>query len=207
MKTLHKQKKYQFAIQLVLSQYYISPNDLEKKCIPRQYIHKLEKEGYIQKFSRGVYISNAFAEEPGFASYLLACKQIPSCIICLLSALEYYGVTTQIPHQIWIAVEENYKMPRNFPFPLKIIRMSKNSLNAGVETKKVAGNEYRIFNLAKTIADCFKYRTKIGLDVAMEALHDGLRKKIVTPDQIYKYSKINRVTKIVKPYLEYAKNG
>ena len=207
MKDLSEQKKYDRAMQFVSNQYYISPNDLTNEKIPRQYVTKLEKDGYIQKFSRGVYISQAFSSEPEFASFLLACKQIQGGTICLLSALEYYGITTQLPYQIWVAVDQRYKMPRNFPFPLKIIRMSKDSLNCGVERITIAGNELRVFNPAKTIADCFKFRTNVGLDVAMEALSEGIKKKEATPDKIYEYAKVDRVWQVIKPYLNYSVNG
>lgn len=193
---------YWKAVDYASKHYFISPNDLTRRGIHRQYIDKLQSDGYIEKYASGMYVSKIFKEEPPFASFFYACKRIPEGVICLLSALEYHDITTQVPYQIWICTNYNFVEPKNFPYPLSIIKMSESLLNIGVIEKKVAGNIIRIFNPAKTIADCFKFRNKIGINICIEALKDGLSKKKFSLDEVNKYAKLNRVDKIMEPYIE-----
>ncbi len=193
---------YRKAIEFVSKHYFISPNDLKRKGIFRQYIEKLQNDGYIEKYYSGMYVSKLFEEEPAFASFFYACKRIPKGVICLLSALEYYDITTQAPYQVWICATYNFVEPKSSPYPLSIIKTSEESLKIGVIEKKVAGNIIRVFNPAKTIADCFKFRNKIGINIAIEALRDGLAKKKFSLDEVHKYAKLNRVDKVMEPYIE-----
>lgn len=193
---------YKKAIEYVSKHYFISPNDLKRNNIFRQYVEKLQSDGYIEKYHNGIYVSKFFEEEPAFASFFYACKRIPKGIICLLSALEYHDITTQAPYQIWVCANYNFIEPKSFPYPLSIVRMSEDLLKIGVIEEEIAGNVMRVFNPAKTVADCFKFRNKIGINIAIEALRDGLAKKKFSLDEVHKYAKLNRVDKVMEPYIE-----
>jgi predicted transcriptional regulator of viral defense system len=123
-------------------------------------------------------------------------------VVCLLSALQIYNVTTQSPHRVWIAIDNKAKPPKVGRLPVKFIYMSGAALRSGIETMKFEGVQVRVFSLAKTVADCFKFRNKVGLDVAIEALREVYRKRLVTSDELWRYAKICRVSKVMRPYME-----
>ncbi len=131
-----------------------------------------------------------------------ASKRLPNGIVCLISALRFHNLTTQVPHEVWMAISEKARRPRvDYP-PLRIARFSGPSLDYGVATKKVEGVAVRVFNPAKTVADCFQYRNKIGLDVPLEALRDCYRQRKATVDELWKAAKVCRVARVMQPYLE-----
>jgi predicted transcriptional regulator of viral defense system len=131
-----------------------------------------------------------------------ASKRVPKGIICLLSALQFHGLTTQAPFEVWMAIDNKARQPQvDYP-SLRIVRFSGESLKAGIQEEEIEGVSIKIYNPAKTVADCFKYRNKIGLDVAIEALRDCRRQRLCSNDELWKYAKICRVTNIMKPYLE-----
>ncbi|MGB4099662.1 MAG: type IV toxin-antitoxin system AbiEi family antitoxin domain-containing protein [bacterium] len=188
-------------LQLAKSKGLIRARDLTEHGIPRQYLTIACKQGLLERLDRGLYsIPNAIQTE--HRSLIEVCKLVPKGVICLLSALQYHRMTTQSPFDVWIAIGESSEIPRISVVKLRIARFSIATLNAGVETHKVNGAELRVFSPAKTVADCFKYRNKIGVDVAIEALRDYLRQRKGTIDDLTKYSRICRVDHIMKPYLE-----
>jgi len=131
-----------------------------------------------------------------------AAKAVPRSVVCLLSALRFHEIGTQNPHQVWIAMDRRAARPRVTCPKMKVVRFSGRSLTEGIEEHDVAGVRVRIFNPSKTVADCFKYRNKIGLDVAIEALRETVRKRKGTADELWRYSKICRVSKVMRPYME-----
>ena len=142
------------------------------------------------------------ANLPEHHSLAEAAKRVPNGIICLISALRFHDLTTQAPHEVWIAISVKARRLRvDYP-PLRIARFSGPSLDYGVTTKKVEGVAVRVFNPAKTVADCFKYRNKIGLDVALEALRDCYRRRKATMDELWKAARVCRVGRVMQPYLE-----
>jgi len=157
---------------------------------------------------KGLLRSRDLAEYGIPRQYLkLACERgllerVPSGVICLLSALQYHGMTTQSPFEVWLAIRKSSKIPRIGTVQLRIARFSIDSLNAGVETHYVDGADFRVFCAAKTVSDCFKYRNKIGVDVAVEALRDYLRRRKGTIDDLVKYGRICRVERVMEPYME-----
>jgi predicted transcriptional regulator of viral defense system len=159
------------------------------------------KSGQLQRISRGLY---AAADSNPTANRTLAeaCKRIPTGVICLVSALRFHDLTTQLPSQVWMTIDRKAWLPRERVLPLRIIRASGQALKAGIETHTIEGVPVRVYCAAKTIADCFKYRNKIGLDVAMEALRDARRKTKCTMDELWHYARICRVTNVLRPYLE-----
>jgi len=120
----------------------------------------------------------------------------------LLSALRFHELTTQAPFEVWMAIDGKARAPKEEIIPLRIVRFSGKALTAGVESHSIDGVKIKVYNPAKTVADCFKYRNKIGLDVAVEALRDCWRKKSATADQLWHFAKVCRVANVMRPYLE-----
>lgn len=132
----------------------------------------------------------------------LAIKQAPKAKVCLLSALRFHDLTTQAPNEIWLAMDHNAVLPRITYPPIRLTKFSGASLVEGVEFHQVEGVEVPVYSAAKTIADCFKFRNKIGLDVAIEALREGLRSRKASVNDIFRYAKICRVANVMRPYME-----
>jgi predicted transcriptional regulator of viral defense system len=129
-------------------------------------------------------------------------KRVPEAVICLLSALAFHEITTQNPPAIWIALRKGSRKPALTSPSLRIVRLSGPSLTEGAENHEVEGVPIRVYSAAKTVADCFKFRNKVGLDVAIEALKDCLRQKKANVNEIYRYAKICRVSNVIRPYME-----
>ena len=189
------------ALKLVQKVGILRPRDLEEHGIPRQYLRLLEEEGRIRRSGRGLY-TMAGAKITENHTIAEACKLVPHGIVCLLSALRIHGLTTQLPHEVWMALERKARKPAAESPPLRIVRFSGKALTEGVTERKIEGVVVRLYDPAKTVADCFKYRHKIGLDVAMEALRDCRKQKKATMDQLWKAAKVCRVARIMQPYLE-----
>jgi predicted transcriptional regulator of viral defense system len=137
-----------------------------------------------------------------FHSLEEACKRVPHGIVCLLSALRFHGLTTQAPFEVWLAIDRKARLPRLGALPLRIVRFSGRALKEGVEEHRIEGVPVKTYNPAKTVADCFKYRNKIGLDVALEALRDCRRQRKCTNDELWRYAKVCRVANVMRPYME-----
>ena len=169
--------------------------------IPANYLTRLVRRGQIQKLGRGVYAAvNLPASEN--ISLLEVSRKAPNAVICLLSALKFYEIGTQIPHEVWIAIDVKAWAPRIDTPAVRMVRFSGAALSYGIERKQIDDVEIRIFNPAKTVADCFKFRNKIGMDVALEALRDCYRQKKASIDEIWKAAKVCRVANVMRPYLE-----
>lgn len=179
----------------------LRPRDLEKHNIPRVYLQVLYERGKLLRPARGLYI---LPDAPWTEHHTLVevCTLIPGGVICLLSALRFHDLTTQDPGQTWVAISPWKHRPRIDSLPVRIVRFSGKALTEGVEPHTVEGVVVRVFNPAKTVADCFKYRNKIGLDVALEALRDTWKKRRCTMDDLWHYAKICRVANVMRPYLE-----
>jgi predicted transcriptional regulator of viral defense system len=175
--------------------------NIENLGISRAFLSKLVKKGIVKRMRRGLYClpDVEFSESHSFAE---ASKQIPKGVICLLSALSFHGFTTQNPFEVWMAIDFKARKPKNTGTPVRFVRFSGQALEAGITKHQVYDIEVKVYSSAKTVADCFKYRNKIGLDVALEALREGWREKRFTMDELWKYAKICRVTNIIRPYLE-----
>lgn len=179
----------------------VTPRDLAEQGIHRQVLTRLVAKGQIERVSRGVYRlpEHPITENHGLA---LAAAAIPQGVICLLSALQYHGIGTQLPSEVWVALDRRAWRPRLAYPPLRILRYSGVAMSAGVETYRIEGRPVKVYVPAKTVADCFKYRNKIGLDVALEALREGWRTRRFTMDELDRYASICRVQKVMRPYLE-----
>jgi predicted transcriptional regulator of viral defense system len=164
-------------------------------------IARLVGQGVIRRIDRGLY---ALPDRDTPANYALAAaaKRVPRGVVCLLSALQFHDLTTQLPREIWLAIGEKDWRPATKSMRIRIVRFSPLALSEGVESHVVDGVRVKVFNPAKTIADCFKYRNKIGLDVAIEALRDGLGKRKCTVDELWRYAKVDRISAVMRPYIE-----
>lgn len=174
--------------------------DLVPMGFPKSYLSELEKRGRAAKQTRGVYM-HPQADIPVHYSMALACQKVPGGVLCLLSALVYHGVGTQNPHEVWVAIDGKAKLPKSEYPPLRTVRFSGRALTEGVEVTE-GSFPLRVYNPAKTVADCFKYRNKIGLDVAVEALKECWRLGRFKVGELDHYARICRVEKVITPYLE-----
>lgn len=161
----------------------------------------LEKEGKVEKVARGLYRMThyTFGSHPDL---VIASLQAPKGVICLISALSFYEVTNEIPKYVDIAILAGTRANKIKYPPVRFYRFSHKTWEAGIEIHLAEGHKIRVYNLAKTIADCFKFRNKIGIDVARNALKIAVSEKGTTPQEIMKYAKMCRVVKIIKPILE-----
>ncbi len=188
-------------IDLARSQGLIRPCDLVPLGIPRVSLTRAVRRGQLERVGRGLYglpgrevsVHGALAE---------VARRVPKGIVCLLSALRFHGLTTQAPFEVWLAIENKAIAPKlDYP-PLRIVRFSGGALTDGVEEHVVDGVTVRVTSVAKTVADCFKYRNKIGLDVALEALRSAWYEKRMTSDDLWHYAKVCRVANVMRPYLD-----
>ena len=177
--------------------------DVVNKGIPREYLKRLEDKGKLIRSARGVYTS-VDAEFTENHSLVEATQRKPGGVICLLSALSFYELTTQAPFEVWMAIGQNTHAPKDNLLPLRVVYMSDRSLGAGIDEHQLEGVTVSVYSLAKTIADCFKYRHKVGLDVALEALQECLRERRCSFDEIWHYAEICRVRSVMRPYLNCA---
>jgi predicted transcriptional regulator of viral defense system len=179
----------------------VTARELAAAGIHRQVLSRLVGSGELERVVRGVYRlpEQPLTEHHGLA---LAGAVVPHGVICLLSALQFHGIGTQLPSEIWIAIDRRARRPALKYPPLRVVRYSGAALTEGVESHRLEGQTVQVYNVAKTVADCFKYRNKIGLDVALEALREARRAKKASADALWRYAKINRVANVMRPYLE-----
>lgn len=175
--------------------------DVELAGASRSALAQLVRDGQLCKISRGLYSlpDRAVSEYDSLAE--VATKS-PQGVICLISALRYHELTTQQSAEIWLAITHKAHPPKlDYP-PLHIVHMSGDAMMQGIELVNVGGATIRVFGVAKTVADCFKYRNKIGLDVALEALREAWQGKRVTMDELWHYAQVCRVANVMRPYME-----
>lgn len=169
--------------------------------ITRSELSRRVAAGQLVRVARGLYTMPGYQGGEHGALVTVA-KRAPGVLFCLLTALRIHELTTQAPFEVWIAIGNKDHPPRlDYP-PLHTVRFADAALAAGVETHRVDGAEVRVTSVAKTVADCFKFRNKIGLDVALEALREARRARKATADELWRYAKINRMTNVMRPYLE-----
>jgi predicted transcriptional regulator of viral defense system len=179
----------------------VRPVDLEARGIPRAQLYHLVRTGLVQRLARGIY---AASDHPLTAEHTLAhvAKRVPNAVVCLLTALRFHGLTTQAPAEVWIALPEKARKPR-LDYPrVRVARFSGSALTEGIETYNIESVAVRVYSAAKTVADCFKYRNKIGLDVAVEALRDFNRRHRGGATELARYARVCRVTRVLQPYLD-----
>ena len=179
----------------------VTARDLAAAGIHRQVLSRLVGSGEIERVVRGLYRlpEHPLTEHHGLA---MASAAVPQGIVCLLSALQFHGIGTQLPFEVWMAIDRRARRPALKYPPLRVVRYTGKALTEGVESHRIEGQTVRVYNVAKTLADCFKYRNKIGLDVALEALREAWRERRFTMDELDRHADICRVHRVMRPYLE-----
>jgi len=188
-------------LRLVQDAGVLRPRELDAHGIPREILRRLSDRGLLARVGRGLYMlpDAAVTEHHTLAE---ASKRVPQGVVCLLSALCFHGLTTHVPAEVWMALPNKVWRPRVDAPAMRFVRFSGDAFESGIEAHHLEGVLVRVYNPAKTVADCFKYRNKIGLDVALEALRDCLRQHRCTVDELWEFARICRVAPVMQPYIE-----
>ena len=175
--------------------------DLDTIGAPRVVLTRLIAAGLLDRVGRGLYrLPNHPVSE--HESLVVVAAKAPQAVFCLLTALQFHGLTTQLPRQVWIAMPRGSHPPRIDWPPIRMVQMAGEAHAAGIEEHPCDGATLHVYSAAKTVVDCFKHRNKIGLDVAMEALKDAWRSRTASADDLWRYAKICRVANVMRPYME-----
>jgi len=189
------------ALKVVREAGVLRARDLAIHGVPREYLRRLQSQGFLVREARGLYrVPGAPVTE--HHSLVTVCKKVEHGVICLLSALRFHELTTQAPFEVWLAIDRKARRPKAEGVPLRLARFSGPALRQGIEEHVIEGVKVRVYNPAKTVADCFKYRNKIGLDVAIEALRDYRKRHRAGMSELWKYAKVCRVAAVMQPYLD-----
>ena len=187
---------------LILRRGPLRSRELVDAGVARVQLSRLVAAGDLIRLSRGIYTVPGMVQAEGDEGVLIVAERIPGVRLCLLTALRLHGLTTQAPFEVWIAIGNKDRAPRLDWPSLRVVRFSGEALVAGLESRQIGGRQVRVTDVGKTVADCFKFRNLVGLDVAIEALRDALRARATTVDELWKYARICRVEKLMRPYLE-----
>jgi len=179
----------------------IRAKDVETAGISRNYLYEMHRAGLLKKISTGLYtlLGTSATENSTIAE---VAKRIPHAVTCLISALIYHELTTQLSQDTWLAVPKSSRKPKIKYPPLNLTYVSDPAYSFGIQEHIINGVSVKIYSPAKTVADCFKFRNKVGLDVAIEALRNARRTRKATMDELMEAAKVNRVLKIMSPYME-----
>lgn len=175
--------------------------DLEEEGLTRTQITRLRDDGVIERIARGLYRLPG-EEVTEHHDLAIVASRSPEAVLCLISALRFHDLTTQVAHEVWLAIPRNARAPTLDHPPLRVIRMSGRAVAFGVEVHRIEGVDVRVFGPAKTVADCFKFRNNVGLDVALEALQDFRRLRKGTMDDLWRAAEVCRVQRVMRPYME-----
>ena len=192
---------HQNILDLAAQRGLIRPRDLTERGLPTVALTRLVRQGRLQRVGRGLY---ALPDRPVSEHNALAevARKHPQAIVCLLSALRIHDLTTQSPFEVWLAIPNKARAPKMDYPPLRIVRFSGAALTRGVEDHVIDGVPVRVTSVARTVADCFKFRNKIGLDVALESLQEAWRAKRASMDELWRYATLCRVANVMRPYME-----
>jgi predicted transcriptional regulator of viral defense system len=179
----------------------LRPRDLQSAGIPRVYLAQLVERGELLKTGRGLYVHahTALTENHSLAE---AAKRVPKGVVCLLSALRFHDLTTENPAEVWLAVPRETRRPKSGVPALRILQFSGEMMISGVENHMIEGVSVPVYSVAKTVADCFRFRHRIGVNVAVEALRDAWQNKKTTSDELWRLAKICRVLNVMRPYFD-----
>lgn len=199
--TMAANTQVQRVLELVRQRGIVRGTELDRLGVHRMYLKRLVDRGLLVQRSRGIYE----AAEPRMSehdSVIEVAVRVPRATLCLLTALRLHQLTTQNPFEVWIMIDRKARKPSMTYPPIRVVRASGFALSRGVKAMRIDGVEINVTTVAKTVADCFKYRSTVGVDVAIEALRDAWRQKKVTVEAIIAAAKIDRVATVMRPYLE-----
>ncbi|MBF0108700.1 MAG: type IV toxin-antitoxin system AbiEi family antitoxin domain-containing protein [Magnetococcales bacterium] len=192
---------YQQIMDLAHARGVIRSRDVTDLGFSRVALTRLVRRGQLRRVGHGLYaIPDRKVSE--FSTFAEVARNHPQAIVCLLSALRFHDLTTQSPFEVWLAIPNKARAPRVEYPPLRIVRFSGAALTEGVQEHLVEGVPVRVTSVAKTVADCFKYRNKIGLDIAIEALQMSWKEKRFQMDELWHFAAVCRVAKVMRPYME-----
>jgi predicted transcriptional regulator of viral defense system len=174
--------------------------DLTAMGFSRVLVADASKRGQIERIGRGLYTTK-HADVSEKHSYVRVARMTPNAVLCLLSACRFHDLTTQNPHEVWFALGRKAWIPKITFVKTRIVRFSGLALTEGIELHKCEGTELKVYSVAKTIADLFRYRNKFGLDVALEALRDALHDRKCSVDELMRFARMRHVAKVIEPYL------
>lgn len=188
-------------LELARALHVLRADDVRRQGWSPQLLIRLHEDGKLQRISRGLYgLPDAQLSER--QSLIEVCRRVPKAVMCLVSALNFHEIGTQLPHEVWIALPEGSHSPKLNSLTLRVTRLRGAAYTEGIELFTERGATIRVYSAAKTVTDCFKFRNKIGLDVALEALKDAWVSRKVTMAELSHFAKINRVEQVMQPYLE-----
>ena len=188
-------------VELIRTRGVVRPRDVEALGYHRKYLRSMVDDGILERVGRGLYrLVDADPDERSSLAEVIA--RVPRAVLCLMTALSWHGLTTQSPHEVWIAIPANTWVPVDRGTQIRVIRMTEHWLAQGVETVDLDGITGHVTNPARTVVDCFWFRREVGLDVAIEALRDGLERSLFTPAQLHTLARDRRVLKTMRPYIE-----
>lgn len=164
-------------------------------------LYWMRDNGVVEQLSHGLFHLTS-QELPQSPDVVTVAHRVPAGVIALISALDLHGLTTQVPGAVWVALPRDVKTPRVTHPPIRVVHLSARSLHAGVQERVIGSTAVKVFSAGKTVADCFKFRSLVGLDVAVEALREALRARVTTPAEVMEYALVDRVSAVIRPYLE-----
>ena len=164
-------------------------------------VSRMARAGEVIRLARGLY---QLPDAPFDTSHSLAeaAKRLPKGVVCLVSALAFHGLTDQLPKKVWMAIGKKDWAPKPDGMPIRVIRFTESLLAQSVETHVIEGVPVKVFGVAKTIADCFRHRNKVGLSVAIEGLQEALRQRKASPAEIARHAERGGISTVIRPYLE-----
>lgn len=191
----------QRVLQLVRKNGWLRASDLADAGVPRAVLTRMAASGQLERAARGLYRlpDSGSSEHEGLVT---VASKVPQAVVCLLSALQFHGLTTQLPWQVWIAMPRGSHVPRLEYPPIRMVQFTGEAYTQGIETHKRDGVKLHVYSVAKTVADCFKHRNKIGMDVALEALKDARAQGRASFDDLWRCAKVCRVSNVMRPYME-----
>jgi predicted transcriptional regulator of viral defense system len=188
-------------LELAQGRSVFTAGDVRRAGIHSQHLTRMVAEGVIERVARGQYrlVGRPVTEHHGL---VVATSAVPHGVVCLLSALSFHGIGSQLPSAVWLAIEKGARKPSVRQLPLEVVRFTGAAFTEGIETHSIEGEPVRIYGVAKTVADLFKHRNKVGLDVALEALRESWRDRRLTLDALDRAARVCRVERVVRPYVE-----
>lgn len=179
----------------------LRPRDLQSVGVPRVYLKQLVERGELLKTGRGLYVvaGATLTENHSLAE---AAKLSPKGVICLLSALRFHGLTTENPAEVWIAIPRGARPPKSGAPALRVVTLSGEMMTEGIKRQVIQGVSVPVYCVAKTVADCFRFRNRIGVNIAVEALRDAWRDKKATSEELWHHAKVCRVLNVMRPYFD-----
>lgn len=190
------------ALELAKSRGIARARDFQAAGIPLVYLRRLCEEGRLVQLSRGLYQIPELAGSDAAHSLAEAARLMPRGVVCLLSALRQHGLTTQLPNAVWMALPRGARVPKSPPFHLEVVYASEPARTSHIEHIEIEGVRVPIYDVAKTVADCFKHRRRVGVDVAIEALRDAVRQRKTTPAEVMQAAGVDRVANVMRPYVD-----